>query len=569
MNWEVDNNNFGGLRIPGVFATPTQGGFQSFASPEDGLTAIAHQLDRYFSGKTTGKPLNTLNQIINTWAPPSDNNPTNALIQRASQIVGVSPDAPLDFSNPDTRAKLIEATVRNEQGGKLPVDPSIIQKVAASYTPGAAAPPSGNNKMLPAFGNTRALAQLTPSVEQTGGLPMDDPSAAAPQASGASLSPAALAAAYGGGGGLPANVAATGGLYNAPTAGASDPNDITAMLPKLMAQAKAMGLVNNPSQTLANMAAGFLGGRGPAQSLAGGFAGLAKSQGQDQSEGMSLMKMALMYGPVMQQQIEQKKLANAAAMTRTGAVGMGTALKLNGLDPEKYGGADEKTLNEQTFSDKPLPASTQKQVDQNLQSISTVREQKAILTSLQDEVKNGTFKPDALHMKFLYPAQAAAGNPLGDPGVVAWQKWNAASHALSNEILRGNAGVQTDADAKHAMDILTGGGITSPDQFNQHVNFLTNRGVLAEQKNRFLVDNTYKNAKKGKFDWDSFEQTLPGSPSVATPKDIGQNPYGDLNVGRPTAASVGNGSQTGALPTATGPNGQKVVFQNGQWVPSQ
>jgi hypothetical protein len=295
MNWEVDNNNFGGLRIPGVFATPTQGGFQSFASPEDGLTAIAHQLDRYFSGKTTGKPLNTLNQIINTWAPPSDNNPTNALIQRASQIVGVSPDAPLDFSNPDTRAKLIEATVRNEQGGKLPVDPSIIQKVAASYTPGAAAPPSGNNKMLPGFGNARANSQLMPaSVEQTGGLPMDDP-AAAPQASGASLSPAALAAAYGGG--LPTNVAATGGLYSTPACRrATDPNDITAMLPKLMAQAKALGLVNSPSSMLAHMSAGFLGGKGPAASLAGGFGGLAKSQDQDQEGGLGLLKLAMTAG---------------------------------------------------------------------------------------------------------------------------------------------------------------------------------------------------------------------------------------------------------------------------------
>jgi hypothetical protein len=261
MNWEVDNNNFGGLRIPGVFATPTQGGFQSFASPEDGLTAIAHQLDRYFSGKTTGKPLNTLNQIINTWAPPSDNNPTNALIQRASQIVGVSPDAPLDFSNPDTRAKLIEATVRNEQGGKLPVDPSIIQKVAASYTPGAAAPPSGNNKMLPGFGNARSASQLMPSVEQTGGLPMDDPSAAAPQASGALLSPAALAAAYGGGGGLPANVAATGGLYNAPAASATDP---LSQLPELLKAARGSRARRS---MLANMSAGFLGGKGPAAEL--------------------------------------------------------------------------------------------------------------------------------------------------------------------------------------------------------------------------------------------------------------------------------------------------------------
>jgi hypothetical protein len=145
--------------------------------------------------------------------------------------------------------------------------------------PGAAALAKagvGNKNMYPAFGKRAAPHNSCPPVSSRQAVfqwlthlpPL--------------LYPAALAAAYGGGG-LPANVAATGGLYNAP---ASDPNDITAMLPKLMAQAKSMGLVNSPSQMLANMSAGFLGGKGPAQSLAGGFAGLAKSQGQDQEGGL-------------------------------------------------------------------------------------------------------------------------------------------------------------------------------------------------------------------------------------------------------------------------------------------
>jgi hypothetical protein len=128
-NWEIANNNFGGMRRPGVNATPSQGGFQTFATPEAGLSAISHQLDRYASGATTGKPLSTIREIVSTWAPPSEND-TEALIKRATRIMGVADNIPLNVSDPAVKAKLIEATVRNEQGGKLPVDPTLIAQVA-------------------------------------------------------------------------------------------------------------------------------------------------------------------------------------------------------------------------------------------------------------------------------------------------------------------------------------------------------------------------------------------------------------------------------------------------------
>ena len=132
--WELANNNFGGLRKPGVVAGPSQGGFQSFATPEQGVAAISRQLDRYASGATTGTPLTTVRQIVSTWAPPNEN-PTEVLIARASRIVGVDPDAPLDVSNPQVKAKLIEATIANEQGGRVPVPRDLISRVAASNAP--------------------------------------------------------------------------------------------------------------------------------------------------------------------------------------------------------------------------------------------------------------------------------------------------------------------------------------------------------------------------------------------------------------------------------------------------
>lgn len=134
-NWEIANNNPGGLRVPGVNAGPHSGGFQSFDTPQAGVEAIAHQLQRYASGATTGTPITTLRGIVNTWAPPSEND-TGTLLKRATMITGFKPDQPLDVSDADTMSKLIEATIRNEQGGALPKQfpRSMIQQVAATYT---------------------------------------------------------------------------------------------------------------------------------------------------------------------------------------------------------------------------------------------------------------------------------------------------------------------------------------------------------------------------------------------------------------------------------------------------
>lgn len=132
-NWEVQNNNFAGMRIPGVNAGPNSGGFQSFSNPEDGLMKLKWQLERYASGETTGKPLNTLNGIISTWAPPKEND-TKSLIERASKVMGVKPTQQLNLSDPSVMAKTMEAMIRGEQGGKLPVDQELINKVAQSPT---------------------------------------------------------------------------------------------------------------------------------------------------------------------------------------------------------------------------------------------------------------------------------------------------------------------------------------------------------------------------------------------------------------------------------------------------
>lgn len=170
-NWETRNNNFGGLRKVGVPAAgPNAGGFQSFATPEDGVRAIDSQLQRYYQGATTGKPITTLRGIVSTWAPPSEND-TPALIARASKVTGFGPDDELTLDAP-TRAKLIEATIRNEQGGKLPIDPAVITKVtgAPAVSPSPPAPPSDTNAAarnrtgLPTLAEVWQKVQSDPSL---------------------------------------------------------------------------------------------------------------------------------------------------------------------------------------------------------------------------------------------------------------------------------------------------------------------------------------------------------------------------------------------------------------------
>jgi hypothetical protein len=201
-NWEIDHNNFGGIRIPGSTVGPKAGGFQAYPTPLDGIAAISTQLDRYASGATTGKPVNTLRGIVSTWAPSSQN-PTDALIARATRVTGFDPDQPLDVSNPAVKAKLIEATIRNEMGGKLPVDPAMIAQVASTPRPPVMNVGGAQGLMNPYLRGTAPVvppapgmppAPMPPAAPSGGLLAQGSPAAATSPSTGI-LAPGAPAAA--------------------------------------------------------------------------------------------------------------------------------------------------------------------------------------------------------------------------------------------------------------------------------------------------------------------------------------------------------------------------------------
>ncbi|WP_343551484.1 hypothetical protein [Klebsiella quasipneumoniae] len=102
------NNNPGNIRpVGGV-------GFRAFGSALEGWEAMKNQLMRYFTGKTTGRRLQTIMDIVSTWAPAADNNDPAKYARDVAGWMGVSPTAALNLSDPNTMAILMQSMARKE-----------------------------------------------------------------------------------------------------------------------------------------------------------------------------------------------------------------------------------------------------------------------------------------------------------------------------------------------------------------------------------------------------------------------------------------------------------------------
>ncbi len=102
------NNNPGNIRPVGG------GGFRSFGSALKGWQAMKNQLMRYFTGKTTGRLLRTVQDIVSTWAPAGDNNDPQLYAKQVAGWMGVSPNAVLNLNDPNTMASLMQSMARKE-----------------------------------------------------------------------------------------------------------------------------------------------------------------------------------------------------------------------------------------------------------------------------------------------------------------------------------------------------------------------------------------------------------------------------------------------------------------------
>lgn len=121
------NNNPGNLKYNGQKgATKGDKGFAKFNSYEEGMQALINDLQAKQSGKSrTGlKSSSSLQDLINVYAPASDNNNPTSYANTVAQSLGVSPNTPikdLDTQNLAKAMAVVEDRAYATQMGNVPV----------------------------------------------------------------------------------------------------------------------------------------------------------------------------------------------------------------------------------------------------------------------------------------------------------------------------------------------------------------------------------------------------------------------------------------------------------------
>lgn len=170
------NNNPGNIRftpnINWAGATGQQGGFVAFETPEAGIRAMATNLLTYSSQYN----LNTVQGIINRWAPPKENN-TKGYIDKVSTALGVKPNEQIDVRDPATMQSLVAAIIQVENG-KQPYPVETIQaginyalnpKTAPAGSTAVATAPAGRTQNIQVDNTGKTVAR--PADDKMPSLP--------------------------------------------------------------------------------------------------------------------------------------------------------------------------------------------------------------------------------------------------------------------------------------------------------------------------------------------------------------------------------------------------------------
>jgi hypothetical protein len=112
----VRNNNPGNIRDTGIAwegRTGSSGGFVTFDTPSMGVRAMTKNLYTY-----QNRGLSTVNQMISTWAPPSEND-TRGYVNFVANRMGIDPNTPISLaSNPALAQSMIGAMIQMEGGSE-------------------------------------------------------------------------------------------------------------------------------------------------------------------------------------------------------------------------------------------------------------------------------------------------------------------------------------------------------------------------------------------------------------------------------------------------------------------
>lgn len=146
---------------PGNLRTGANGGFGRYATPAEGLAALGRQLNLYATGQSKaagGRTLNTVQDIISTYAPSNEND-TASYIADVSKRLGVSPTARLNLQDRDTLAALMRGIVNHENGQNPYSNDQYRQAAASALSGGTANIDQTNNYYIDGAKDPRAVGK--------------------------------------------------------------------------------------------------------------------------------------------------------------------------------------------------------------------------------------------------------------------------------------------------------------------------------------------------------------------------------------------------------------------------
>lgn len=127
----IRNNNPGNLDYVPMWAkqgatreTGNNGRFAAFATPEEGLRALAVQLKRYANAGE-----DSVYKIIKKYAPETENN-TIAYMNSVARDIGTGIHGRLNFSDPQVMEKMMRAIIKFENSGNNPYSDEMMNEAA-------------------------------------------------------------------------------------------------------------------------------------------------------------------------------------------------------------------------------------------------------------------------------------------------------------------------------------------------------------------------------------------------------------------------------------------------------
>ena len=122
-------NNFGNVKN-------SKGGYNAYATRQDGLMGVGERILRYSNAPDRGWHAQTIREMVNIYAPASDNNNPEKYAQFLADRIGVGPNDKVDFRDPQILAGLIKNMPVMEHGNKAKISDEEAMGAARSLLAG-------------------------------------------------------------------------------------------------------------------------------------------------------------------------------------------------------------------------------------------------------------------------------------------------------------------------------------------------------------------------------------------------------------------------------------------------